>query len=235
MPGLLIALEGIDGSGLTTQAALLAQALRARGAPVYATKEPTEGPVGGLLRLALGRRLGSRPRDSDGAAGEAAFVPLDARVIALLFAADRLDHLAADVEPRLATGTTVVCDRYVLSSLAYQALDVDVEWLRAINTRARPADLTLFLDVPPETAIERVARRGGHAEIYERLETLRRIRANYLARLDDLRMSGSRVAVVAGTGSREEITAALVRCVQEAQQEATQEPEQKAGEGGNHR
>jgi dTMP kinase len=209
MAGRLIALEGIDGSGLTTQATLLARALRASGVDAYVTKEPTEGPMGGLLRLALGRRLGRRPQEaSDGAA---TFVPLDPHVIALLFAADRLDHLATDIEPRLTTGVTVICDRYVLSSLAYQALDVDMKWLRDINTQARPADLTLFLDVPPETAIERVVRRGGHNEVYEHLETLRRVYANYQTSLNDLRAAGAHVAVVSGAASIEAVTRDLLR------------------------
>ncbi len=210
MPGRLIVLEGIDGSGLTTQTALLAHALRTGGVgEVHPTKEPTEGPMGGLLRLALGRRLGRRPLEEVDSA--ATFVPLDPHVIALLFAADRLDHLANDVEPRLAAGATVICDRYVLSSLAYQALDVDMEWLRTINARARQADATFFLDVPPEIAIQRVARRGGHAEVYEQLETLRRIYANYHMCLDALRSAGARVIVVKGTGSIEETTAELLR------------------------
>ncbi len=211
MAGRLIALEGLDGAGRTTQCGLLVAALRARGLPAHATAEPTAGPVGGLLRLALGWRLGRYARDGDGEAGggEAAFVPLDPRVLALLFAADRLDHLTNEVEPLLAAGATVVSDRYVLSSLAYQGLEVDVDWLKEINSRARPADLTLYLDVPPEVAVRRIVGRGGRQEVFEPLETLRRIHDNYQARLAELRAAGAAVHIIPGLGSVEEVTKAL--------------------------
>src|SRR5688572_4731702 len=98
--GRFIALEGLDGSGTTTQAARLADALGARGRTVVRTQEPSHGPIGRLVREAL------RSLDA----------PLDPDALALLFAADRRDHVASEIEPALARGHDVVCDRYVMSS-----------------------------------------------------------------------------------------------------------------------
>ncbi|MGZ6028562.1 MAG: dTMP kinase [Myxococcaceae bacterium] len=134
--GRVIVLEGIDGSGTTTQTARLVASLRAAGHVVLGTREPSEGPMGLLLRQALTRRL----------------VGISDRVLALLFAADRLDHLASLVEPALAEGKVVVSDRYVLSSLAYQGMRLPLAWVEALNAAARPADLTLYLDVENVTA-----------------------------------------------------------------------------------
>src|SRR5574341_1198614 len=92
---LLIALEGIDGAGTTTQAALLCDWLRGMGTRVHRTQEPSAGPIGQLLRLLLRGPL-----------------RVDPAAVALLFAADRLDHLAREIEPQLASGAHVVTDRY---------------------------------------------------------------------------------------------------------------------------
>ncbi|HYY53573.1 MAG TPA: dTMP kinase, partial [Myxococcales bacterium] len=108
--GRFIALEGLDGSGTTTQAERIASVLRAQGRRVLLTREPSDGPIGTLIRLALTGRLGLPQRSG----------PLTEEALALLFAADRVDHLAAVIEPALERGELVVCDRYVLSSLAYQ-------------------------------------------------------------------------------------------------------------------
>ncbi len=188
--GLFIALEGTDGSGISTQTARLAAWLRAQGQPVYVTKEPSGGPAGLLLRLALTHRLG------DGAAG--GFRPLDEPTMALLFATDRMDHLAVEVLPRLERGISVVCDRYVLSSYAFQSLGVEVEWLRALNARARVPDLTALIDVPAEVSVERMRARGA-VERYERLETLVQVRQNFHRVAALLQAEGQRLAVVDGT------------------------------------
>ena len=149
--GRFIVLEGIDGSGTTTQAARLAAALREAGVAVVSTREPSDGPIGVVLRQALTRRL----------------VGLSDRVLALLFAADRLDHLASVVEPALAEGMVVVSDRYVLSSLAYQGMRLPLTWVEALNAAARPADLTFYLEVDPRTAARRRHGRGGAEELFD--------------------------------------------------------------------
>ena len=162
-PGRFIVLEGIDGSGTTTQAARLAASLRASGHPVVSTREPSDGPLGVVLRQALTRRL----------------VGLSDRVLALLFAADRLDHLASVVEPALAKGKVVVSDRYVLSSLAYQGMRLPLAWVEALNAAARPADLTLYLEVDPGTAARRRQGRGGTEELFDADEVQRAVARAY--------------------------------------------------------
>ena len=162
--GRFIVFEGIDGAGTTTQARLLARWLERKGRVVHQTAEPSSGPLGNLLRQAMRRRL-------VGADGE----PLDPRAFAALFVADRADHLTGEIEPALARGEDVICDRYVLSSLAYQGLDADLDWVTALNAPMRAPDLTLFLDVDAEVAAKRRAGRGGKAEIYEVDAFLRRV------------------------------------------------------------
>jgi dTMP kinase len=165
--GYFIALEGIDGSGTTTQCRALADALAARGHRVTTTREPSPGPIGRLVRASLAadaREIGPAP-------------------LALLFAADRLQHVEQEIEPALRRGEVVVCDRYVLSSFAYQSLDCDPAWVRAINGRARWPDLTLVLELGADRAIERVAaREAATATVRERFdvpEMQRRLAASY--------------------------------------------------------
>lgn len=171
--GRFIALEGLDGAGTTTQAARLVDRLVAAGRKAHLTREPSGGPVGGLLRRILKGRLL--------AAGE---VPVDAAAVALLFAADRLEHLQSEIDPRLAAGVDVVSDRYLASSLAYQGAELDLGWVRAINGKARVPDVTVFLEVPPSVAAARRAGRGQAAERFESTALQRRIHRTYGKVLD---------------------------------------------------
>lgn len=148
--GKLIALEGIDGAGTTTQCELLAKALSEKGYSVYTTAEPSKGPIGQLLRRALRREE-----------------PLDDMALVPLFAADRLDHVTREIAPKLAEGTHVITDRYVLSSLAYQSLIAPVDYVKAVNEHARHADLTVFVRVNPPVAEKRRKARGGVAERFD--------------------------------------------------------------------
>lgn len=162
--GRFIVIEGVDGAGTTTHARLLSEDLRARRLPVHLSAEPSTGPIGALLRQALKGRV-----VAGGAVGAAQ--PLSWGTMALLFAADRLDHLEAEVLPNLADGTTVICDRYYHSTVGYQSLagggSAAIPWLRELNARARVPDLTVVLDAAPEVAAQRRRLRGGPAEIYE--------------------------------------------------------------------
>jgi dTMP kinase len=158
--GRFVVLEGLDGAGTTTQSARLAAALRRAGRRVVLTREPSDGPVGAKLRQALNGRL-RRPGGR----------MLSDAALALLFAADRLDHLASTVEPSLASGAVVVSDRYVLSSFAYQGRVLDPTWVEALNANARPPDLTLFLEVRPRVAATRRRLRGGPKERFEDART----------------------------------------------------------------
>lgn len=196
-------LEGIDGSGTTTQRARVAERLRARGHVVHETREPSDGPIGKLTRELLAVVPG-QPRT------------VDAAGLALLFAADRLEHLAREIEPAIARGEVVLCDRYVVSSWVYQSLDCELEWVRTINQHARWPDLTFVFDLPAELALARVAaRRQATGQVIERFdvpETQRRLAAGYAAAIT-LPLDG--LVRVDATASIDAVTEAIVeRCIQ---------------------
>ncbi len=159
----LIVLEGIDGAGTTTQAARLGAALRGEGRDTHLTREPSDGPVGRLLREIL--------------AGKHA--PVDATTMSLLFAADRADHVQREVAPALARGQIVVSDRWYHSSLAYQGAGEERRWIATLNDRARRPDLTLLLEVDPDVAAERRRLAARPEELFDRLEMQRRVAAGY--------------------------------------------------------
>lgn len=194
--GQFIVLEGIDGSGTTLQCGALCAALRERGHQVLETREPSGGSIGRLVRESLAMRAD----------------PLDPQALALLFAADRLDHVAREVEPALAAGTHVICDRYLLSSWAYQALDAPLAWVKAINGQAPWPDLTLWLDVPVEIALSRVAAReqqdGTARERFEVPELQRRVAESYATLARDPALSS--VHTVDGTPAPRAVTDALI-------------------------
>jgi dTMP kinase len=179
----LIVLEGLDGAGTTTQVERLAAALRAEGHSLLTTREPSDGPVGVLIRQALTGRV-----VLPGGAG-----PLAPETLALLYAADRTDHLRARVLPALEAGQVVLSDRSVLSSLAYQGASLPMEWVESINAHAVPADLTLFVEVSIEVAAKRRAARGGPEELFDAVEKQRRISRQYEAAI---RLRGKREHVV---------------------------------------
>jgi dTMP kinase len=190
--GHFIVLEGIDGAGTTTQVELLGAALRRRGLPAHTTREPSDGPIGVLIRQVLRGRVVVPGVSGPRAPGWA--------TMALLFAADRVDHLDAEVVPNLLDGVTVVSDRYDYSSVAYQSADVsapDAEaWIRAINARARRPDLTIVLDVRAETAARRRKVRTGRPELYEDHEFQARL-VGFYARLEE-HFPGERIVHVDG-------------------------------------
>lgn len=158
-----IVLCGLDGCGKSTQARLLGRWLRENGYRVRVTQEPTNGEVGKLIRKILRSRRN---------------VPQ--LMLQLLFAADRHEHLVKIIEPSLRRGYVVISDRYILSSLAYGALDVPLKLLKQINSSFRIPDLTIFIDASPRTCLERLKKGRRHVELFEREEMLRRVRRNYL-------------------------------------------------------
>jgi dTMP kinase len=201
--GLLIVLEGLDGAGTTTQVERLAAALKAEGHSVLTTREPSDGPVGVLIRQALTGRV-VLP-------GALALAP---ETLALLYAADRTDHLRARVLPALEAGQVVLSDRSVLSSLAYQGASLPMEWVEAINSHAIPADLTLFVQVSIEVAARRRAARGGPEELFDAEEKQRRISQQYEAAIA-LRGAREHVVRIDGDASVEAVTAACLARVRE--------------------
>ncbi len=211
LPGTFIVVEGVNGCGSTTHARLLAKSLRAPGREVVLTCEPTNGPVGGLIRQILQRRL--FVTDATGPRGFAW------STMALLFAADRLDHLDSVVMPALRDGSVVVSDRYLLSSLAYQSATspegVDaVPWIHEVNVRAQRPDLTIVIDVPANVAEGRRQNRGGTAEVFETRALQERLVAIY-ARAETL-VPGERVVHLSGVGESADVAARILEATLEA-------------------
>jgi len=162
--GLFIVLEGVDGAGTTTHTKLLAEGLRERGLPVHPTREPSDGPIGVQIRQILTGRVvvpgihGPRPPSWT--------------TMALLFAADRMDHVESSITPNLMDGVTVISDRYYHSSVAYQSItgggDRDaVQWVKELNRHARRPDLTIVLDVPDEVSLRRRDSRSAGREMFD--------------------------------------------------------------------
>lgn len=202
--GRFVVIEGIDGAGTTTQVRLLAQRLRADGRDVRATREPSDGPVGTLVRHVLSGRIVVPGGRSPGWA-----------TMALLFAADRMDHVETEIDPIVSAGGIAISDRYDASSLAYQSVTSGkggpqaIEWIRSLNGYARRPDLTVVLDVAPETAASRRATRGEPAQLYEQNE-LQHALALFYRKLGD-HMPADRVVVIDGDGSVEAVHARVVQ------------------------
>ena len=201
--GRFLVLEGLDGAGTTTQSRLLGERLRAEGRRAHVTAEPSGGPVGSLLRQVLQKRV-------NGGAGDG----FDPHALALLFAADRLDHLSAEVLPRLAAGEDVVSDRYTLSSLAYQSVTTgDAAWVEEINGRARAPDLTIFLRVRPGMALGRRRGAGTTPELYEVDAFQRQVALSYERAVSSLQAGGQRIEVLDGEEPVEVVAEAVGRLV----------------------
>jgi dTMP kinase len=195
---LFVVLEGIDGAGTTTQTARLVLHLHRLGRQARATREPSSGPVGRLLREIL--QGGHRPEGGR---------PMNGSTLALLFAADRRDHLEREIEPLLASGHDVVSDRYLLSSLAYQAEEAERTWVSALARGVREADLTLLLDVPVEVAARRRRAAGRSQERYEEDELLGRVAENYRR----LAREHPNVVVIDGAEEVDQVSAAVAAAV----------------------
>ncbi len=167
--GKFIVFEGIDGSGKSTQIKMLAKAFEKREMAFCETLEPTYGIAGEVLHEILSGKKKADPK-----------------VTAALFVADRLDHLTNPengVCKTLDEGKHVLCDRYYFSSYAYQSVEVPKEWVISANRLAaetlRP-DCTIFIDVAPEVAMERISRNRENIELYESLERLTAVRCAYM-------------------------------------------------------
>lgn len=163
MPGKLIVIEGLDGSGLTTQATLLRNYFMSKNKTTLLTKEPTEGLIGGLIKACLRKEWKTTPL-----------------TLQTLFAADRNHHLETEIIPSLKQGKTVICDRYILSSLAFGVIDVPIKTLNQLNKDFPKPNMTFIIDTQPKICIERIKRSRPHVEIYEEEQKLQQIRRNFL-------------------------------------------------------
>ncbi len=181
--GLLVALEGVDGAGKTTQSKAIVRWLKKNGYAAKYTSEPTSVGAGKLL---------SKP-------GFTASPALEA----LLFAADRIGHVKRVIEPGLRKGYVIVSDRYTYSSIAYQGVILgDVEWVRTINKFAPKPDVAFLLDVEPRLALSRIKRPRSR---FEKLGLLEAVRKIYL----DMVAAGELI-VVDGTKPPKQVTEELL-------------------------
>ncbi|MBK9737382.1 MAG: dTMP kinase [Saprospiraceae bacterium] len=173
---LFIALEGIDGSGKSTQAKYLADHLTKYGHKVYTTFEPTDNRIGTIIRDIFNHRMEG-----------------DHRVIAGLFVADRLDHLLHSeygILHKLEDGYTVITDRYYFSSYAYHGVHMSMDWVIAANSLSanllRP-DLNIYIDISPEISMARINKGRDSKELYETIENLTNVHKKYAQAFDLLK------------------------------------------------
>lgn len=191
--GKFIVFEGIDGSGKSTQIKLLSQALEKNNIEYQSTLEPTYGMVGAVLHEILSGK-----------------VKADPKVTASLFVADRLDHILNDKDGLLKNindGKTIICDRYYFSSYAYQSVEVPREWVISANRLAADTlkpDVTIFIDIPAEVAMERISQNRENIELYENLERLAAVREGYFSAFELLK-DDENIFIVDGSQTPEKI------------------------------
>ena len=175
-PGRFIVFEGLDCSGTSTQNQMLLAWATTLGLPFSFTAEPSDNYLGKVLRQSLKQTIA-----------------FDKRTLALLFAADRVEHLRSreGILAQLGRGRHVVCDRYLLSTLAYQMDDdVQIDYLLSINRFARTPDATIFVSTPPDVCARRMVARD-HTELFDTIDIQRRVYANYLSLLERTDVSGT--------------------------------------------
>ncbi len=197
----MIVIEGLDGAGTTTQTRRLVEHLNKRGTRAHATREPSDGPVGKLIReMFTGGHAIEGQKISQSTFG-------------LLFAADRLDHIQREVDPAIAAGITVVSDRWYHSSLAYQGTGADRDWIATLNARARKPDLTIFLHVRPEVAAARRAAARRQEELFEQLQMQIEVDAGYKATIAELAAQGERIETLDGEETEDQVFDAILKLV----------------------
>ena len=191
--GKFIVFEGIDGSGKSTQIKKISKRLKTFDYKVHSTFEPTDGPIGSLIRQMLSGKLVT-----------------DQRTIASLFAADRTDHLVNKengIRLKVDQGEIVLCDRYYFSSYAYHAQHMDMEWVihaNSLNAEILRPDVTIFIDVDPKVCFERIKNSRTNFEMYEKIDIMKKVRANYFKAFDALKGLET-IAIVDGNDSMETV------------------------------
>ena len=190
-------LEGLDGSGTTSQLHLLLKHFESSGVPAAGTWEPSDLPVGLLIRRILRKEVEVEPE-----------------TLARLFATDRFEHLynrREGITSLIARGRKVICDRYLFSSLAYQSLGCGFETVLELNRFPLPEKL-FFIDVPPEICRQRRHSRDME-ELFEDMTFQEQLLANYRKSLEHFSDSGMEIHIIDGTLSREEVFNSIVRIV----------------------
>ena len=194
--GTFIVFEGLDGSGKSAQAALLAEYMRKAGREVVMGKEPTaDSDAGKEIMEALSHQK-----------------TLTFKRIQELFILDRKEHLETVILPALAAGSVVIEDRYSMSSFAYGSLDLDLEWIIGLHSPFAWPDITIILKVGPDAALRRIATRSKPAELFEKKERLRKVGENY----DRLAARFPKCVVIDGERTIEEVHAEVLQRVAEA-------------------
>lgn len=190
LKGKFIVFEGIDGSGISTQTQKLKGLLESEyKVKAVLAKEPSEGPCGTLIRQILsGRTIG-----------------VENSSLALLFAADRIDHNANKIIPVLENGDFVICDRYLWSSYAYQGMHNDDAWIKEINKYAYKPDLTIFIKVRPEVSIQRITGSRFKTEIFEKVDILQKVLDNYIKLAAEWKDLGEKVVEIDGEQDPREV------------------------------
>jgi dTMP kinase len=174
--GVFICIEGLDGCGKTTQAKLLVKELKRHYDAVY-TAEPSSGNIGKFIKKNC---LHAEKRGS-------------VLVEALLFAADRIDHVQNEILPALSKGRVVISDRYLYSSYAYQgAAGLELEWIEKLNKHAIRPDLSIFIDVKPETVVQRLKRKKSVMEDLETQKKVREVYVKYVQKDQLVRLDGNK-------------------------------------------
>ncbi len=163
MVGKLYVFEGLDGAGITTQATLLRNYFLGKDKDAILTKEPTDGLIGGVIKAAL--------------RGEWKTNPL---TLQMLFAADRAHHLNSEIEPAMKKNKIVICDRYVLSSLVFGALNTNLDILKQLNAHFMKPHATIVIDTNPKICLERMKKARHHVELFEEEQKLVQIRHNLI-------------------------------------------------------
>ncbi len=166
-PGMLVALEGLDGSGSSTQAKGLVDYLFFQlNLNTWLTKEPTEGPIGAPIRHILFRKL-----------------EMDSQTLQMMFTTDRSDHLnePRGIITRLKNKSLVLTDRYFWSTVAYgYAEGLDIDWLIAMQSRFPLPDLTFFLDTPVDICLTRMQESRLGLDLFEKKEKMERVYEGYM-------------------------------------------------------
>ncbi len=176
--GLFVVFEGIDGTGKSTQLLLLAEKLRQLGYAVVATCEPTNGPYGRMIReLFVDRDTVSREEELE------------------LFIADRKQHVQEVITPALSEGSAVICDRYYLSTIAYQGANgMDPELILEKNENFPIPDLAIILEIEPAQGIHRIQnQRNEHPNTFEKEANLQKVAKIFASMQQDyiMRINGS--------------------------------------------
>ncbi|RLB97378.1 MAG: dTMP kinase [Deltaproteobacteria bacterium] len=191
--GRFIVFEGIDGSGKSTQIKNISRHLKTLDYGVYSTFEPTDGPIGLLIRQMLSGKVAT-----------------DQRTIASLFAADRTDHLVNKVNgirKKKDQGEVVLSDRYYFSSYAYHAQYIDMEWVihvNSLNAEILRPDVTIFIDVDPKVCFERIKSSRSEFEMYEKIDIMEKVRTNYFKAFDILK-DLEKVVIIDGNSTMETV------------------------------